>query len=589
MKILLTAINAKYIHSNLAVYDLRAYAKEYRDSVELAEYTINHRSEYILQEIYKRKPDVLCFSCYIWNYEYVKEVASEFHKLRPEVPIWVGGPEVSYEIERMFVENPSFYGVVIGEGEATFSELCAYYCNGKKGSLSDIAGIAYRNGEKYDERKEGSPAITRTKPRAPIDLSSIPFCYEDMTDFENRIIYYESSRGCPFSCSYCLSSIDKKLRFRNTELVKKELQFFIDKKVPQVKFVDRTFNCNHTHAMEIWKFIQEKDIGITNFHFEIAADLLTEEEIALLSTFRPGLVQLEIGVQSTNLQTIEEIHRKMQLSDVESSVRFIQKAGNIHEHLDLIAGLPYENYERFGQSFRDIYALKPNQLQLGFLKVLKGSYIFEHKDEYGMIYRSKPPYEIMQTKWLNYKEVLLIKLVEEMLEVYYNSGQFEITMKLIDVVYPDSFGFFLRLGQFYERMGYLGMNHSRIRRCEILLEFLKQEKQVSIELMEEALLYDLYYRENMKSRPYWAGNISEFSKITKTYCKNGKLSHIEPFSYHFPDKSQKTISELPERLEEGIYVLFEYEKRDALDHQAKTTEITKQEAEAAWENAQRRF
>ena len=589
MKILLTAINAKYIHSNLAVYDLRAYAKEYRDSVELAEYTINHRSEYILQEIYKRKPDVLCFSCYIWNYEYVKEVASEFHKLRPEVPIWVGGPEVSYEIERMFVENPSFYGVVIGEGEATFSELCAYYCNGKKGSLADIAGIAYRNGEKYDERKEGSPAITRTKPRAPIDLSSIPFCYEDMTDFENRIIYYESSRGCPFSCSYCLSSIDKKLRFRNTELVKKELQFFIDKKVPQVKFVDRTFNCNHTHAMEIWKFIQEKDIGITNFHFEIAADLLTEEETALLSTFRPGLVQLEIGVQSTNLQTIEEIHRKMQLSDVESSVRFIQTAGNIHEHLDLIAGLPYEDYERFGQSFRDIYALKPNQLQLGFLKVLKGSYIFEHKDEYDMIYRSKPPYEIMQTKWLSYKEVLLIKLVEEMLEVYYNSGQFEITMKLIDVVYPDSFGFFLRLGQFYERMGYLGMNHSRIRRCEILLEFLKQEKQVSIELMEEALLYDLYYRENMKSRPYWAGNISEFSKITKTYCKNGKLSHIEPFSYHFPDKSQKTISELPERLEEGIYVLFEYEKRDALDHQAKTTEITKQEAEAAWENAQRRF
>ena len=589
MKILLTAINAKYIHSNLAVYDLRAYANEYRDSVELAEYTINHRSEYILQEIYKRKPDVLCFSCYIWNYEYVKEVASEFHKLRPEVPIWVGGPEVSYEIERMFVENPSFYGVVIGEGEATFSELCAYYCNGKRGSLSDIAGIAYRNGEKYDERKEGSPAITRTKPRAPIDLSSIPFCYEDMTDFENRIIYYESSRGCPFSCSYCLSSIDKKLRFRDTELVKKELQFFIDKKVPQVKFVDRTFNCNHTHAMEIWKFIQEKDIGITNFHFEIAADLLTEEETALLSTFRPGLVQLEIGVQSTNLQTIEEIHRKMQLSDVESSVRFIQTAGNIHEHLDLIAGLPYENYERFGQSFRDIYALKPNQLQLGFLKVLKGSYIFEHKDEYDMIYRSKPPYEIMQTKWLSYDEVLLIKLVEEMLEVYYNSGQFEITMKLIDVVYPDSFGFFLRLGQFYEHMGYLGMNHSRIRRCEILLEFLKQEKQVSIELMEEALLYDLYYRENMKSRPYWAGNISEFSKITKTYCKNGKLSHIEPFFYHFPDKSQKTISELPERLEERIYVLFEYEKRDALDHQAKTTEITKQEAEAAWENAQRRF
>lgn len=589
MKVLLAAVNAKYIHSNLAVHSLKAYARTYTEEIEVAEYTINQTFDAILQDIYRRKPDLLGISCYLWNIEYVGQLLRELPKILPDTKIWLGGPEVSYDAKAVLEQYPKVEGVMCGEGEETFAELLRVYheekgalCSGVKRDelFSDIPGIAYRNKDK---------AVIQNDFRPVIDLSTIPFVYDHIEDFENRIIYYESSRGCPFSCSYCLSSIDKKLRFRNTELVKKELQFFIDKKVPQVKFVDRTFNCNHTHAMEIWKFIQEKDIGITNFHFEIAADLLTEEETALLSTFRPGLVQLEIGVQSTNLQTIEEIHRKMQLSDVESSVRFIQTAGNIHEHLDLIAGLPYENYERFGQSFRDIYALKPNQLQLGFLKVLKGSYIFEHKDEYGMIYRSKPPYEIMQTKWLSYDEVLLIKLVEEMLEVYYNSGQFEITMKLIDVVYPDSFGFFLRLGQFYEHMGYLGMNHSRIRRCEILLEFLKQEKQVSIELMEEALLYDLYYRENMKSRPYWAGNISEFSKITKTYCKNGKLSHIEPFFYHFPDKSQKTISELPERLEERIYVLFEYEKRDALDHQAKTTEITKQEAEAAWENAQRRF
>ncbi len=583
MKILLTAINAKYIHSNLAVYNLRSYAREYRSNIELAEFTINHRSAYILQEIYKKNPDVLCFSCYIWNYDYVREIAEEFHKLRPEVPIWVGGPEVSYEIERMFAENPAFYGVVIGEGEASFAELAEYYANGgiKALELQKIAGIAFR--------VPGENRICRTAEREPLDLSTIPFCYEDMEDFKNRIIYYESSRGCPFSCSYCLSSIDKRLRFRDIELVKKELAFFIEKEVPQVKFVDRTFNCKHDHAMAIWQFIKEKDRGITNFHFEIAADLLNDEELELLSTLRPGLVQLEIGVQSTNEQTIKEIHRTMQLSDVEAAVKVVQQTGNIHEHLDLIAGLPYEGYERFSQSFRDIYALKPNQLQLGFLKVLKGSYMYEHRAEYGLVYQSRPPYEIMQTKWLSYEEVLQIKLVEEMLEVYYNSGQFEITMKILDVVYADAFAFFLRLGQYYEKNGYLAMNHSRIRRCEILLDFVLSEGKVDKELMQEALLYDLYYRENCKSRPYWARNISEFSKVTRTFCKNGKMSHIEPFSYHFPDKNTKTLSKLPERLDEEIYVLFAYEKRDALDHQAMTTEITRQEVLKTWESAQTKF
>lgn len=570
MKILLTAINAKYIHSNLAVYNLRAYAKRYCDGIELAEFTINHRSEYILQEIYKKRPDVLCFSCYIWNYDYVKELAEEFHKLRPEVPIWVGGPEVSYEIDAMFEENPAFFGVMIGEGEQTFAELASYYNKKSITSLNDIRGIAYRG----ESGKENRTGIRRTLPREPLDLSTIPFCYEDMTDFENRIIYYESSRGCPFQCSYCLSSIDKKLRFRDITLVKRELAFFIEQKVPQVKFVDRTFNCNHSHAMEIWNFIKEQDRGLTNFHFEIAADLLTEEELELLSTLRPGLVQLEIGVQSTNPQTIEEIHRVMSLKEVEDAVKWIQKSGNIHEHLDLIAGLPYEDYERFQISFRDIYDLKPNQLQLGFLKVLKGSYLFEHQKEYGIVYRSRPPYEVLQTNWLSYEQVLEIKLVEEMLEVYYNSGQFEITMKLLDVVYPDSYALFLSLGKFYEKQGYLDRNHSRIRRCEIMLEFLEQENRMPQELAQQALLYDLYYRENCKSRPYWAKNPTEFSKMTRMFCKNGKMSHIEPFFYRFPGKEVKHLQVLPERLEEEIYVLFEYEKRDVLDHQARTTEIT---------------
>ncbi len=573
MKILLTAINAKYIHSNLAVYSLLAYAKENRAAIEIAEYTINHRREYILQEIYKIKPDVLCFSCYIWNYEYVCQIAAEFHKLRPDTPIWVGGPEVSYEIEKLFSEHPAFYGVMIGEGEKTFLRLTNYYCRKEPLDLSEIPGIAYRKGY----RGKGADQIVQTLPGEPLNMNEIPFCYDHIEDFSNRIIYYESSRGCPFSCSYCLSSIDRHLRFRDIELVKKDLLFLIEKEVPQVKFVDRTFNCSHSHAMEIWRFIKEKDRGMTNFHFEIAADLLTEEELELLSGFRPGLVQFEIGVQSTNPATIAEIHRTMGLSAVSSAVALIQKAGNIHIHLDLIAGLPYEGYERFARSFRDIYALKPDQLQLGFLKVLKGSYMYEHRAEYGILYGDRPPYEVMQTKWISYDEILKIKLVEEMLEVYYNSGQFEVTMKLLDAVYADSFAFFLSLGQFYERNGYLDRNHSRIKRCELLLEFLKEEGKISEDLMQESLLYDLYYRENMKSRPYWAKNPAEFAKISRLYCKKGKTSHIEPFFYHFPTKNQRTITNLPERLTKEIYVLFEYEKRDALTHQAGVTEIRDQE------------
>lgn len=385
MKILLTAINAKYIHANLAVYSLRAYAKEYREQISLLECTINQRVEEILEKIYKEKPDVLCFSCYIWNISYVKELIQEIKMLRPNLPIWVGGPEVSYEVEMLLKENPQIDGVIIGEGEQTFCEICRCYVAQSQDletAICQVRGVAYR-------KKSGE--IIYTEMQQPLDMDTIPFVYNDMESFKNRIIYYESSRGCPFSCSYCLSSVDKRLRFRSLELVKKELAFFIEKEVPQVKFVDRTFNCNHQHAMEIWRFIKEKDRGITNFHFEVAADLLNEEELALISDMRPGLIQLEIGVQSTNEATITEIHRHMDLNEVKETVRSIQKAGNIHQHLDLIAGLPEEDYLTFAKSFDEIYALKPEQLQLGFLKVLKGSYLFEHAKEYGMLYKSEPP------------------------------------------------------------------------------------------------------------------------------------------------------------------------------------------------------
>ena len=566
MKIFLTAINAKYIHSNLAVYSLRAYAKDYQDQIVIGEYTINNRVDYILEQIYKAKPDVLCFSCYIWNMDYVEELITEYHKLCPEVPIWVGGPEVSYEVETFLAEHPQVTGVMIGEGERTFQQLCKYYVN-QTGSLEEIRGIAFRD--------QDSGKTVFTPAQEPMNMSDIPFCYDHIENFENRIIYYESSRGCPFNCSYCLSSIDKKLRFRDIELVKKELAFFIEKKVPQVKFVDRTFNCRHDHAMEIWRFVKEHDNRITNFHFEISADLLNEEELALIHDMRPGLIQLEIGVQSTNETTIQEIHRTMKLKLLKDIVRKIQGGENIHEHLDLIAGLPYEDYATFAKSFDEIYALKPNQLQLGFLKVLKGSYMYEHAAEYEIVYHEKTPYEVMKTKWLSFDDVLKIKQVEEMLEVYYNSGQFEITMKVMEPLFESAFAMFQEFGAFYEEKGYFGMSHSRIRRAEILLEFMREQKSEDavLQMLEESLTFDLYYRENCKSRPFWAPSPAEFKEQTRYYCKNGVKSHVEPFHYRFPEKSKKALNEIPTRLKQPVYMLFDYENRDPLDHQAHVTEV----------------
>lgn len=585
MKIVLTAINAKYIHSNLAIFSLRASAGKYKENVKLLEFTINHQKDDILEKIYLEHPDVLCISCYIWNLEYVEAVIREYHKIAPAVPIWLGGPEVSYETEQFMEEHPEVTGIMVGEGENTFRELCAAYDQifqninrkmdaGKNDSdicdchsedadelLRSVAGIVFRTS------KNG---VEVTSMRSPMDMSEIPFCYDTMEDFSNRIIYYESSRGCPFSCSYCLSSIDKRLRFRDLNLVKQELQFFIDQKVPQIKFVDRTFNCNHAHAMAIWQFVKERDNGITNFHFEVSADLLNEEEIQLISTMRPGLIQLEIGVQSTNEVTIREIHRTMRLERLKEVVLRIQEGKNVHQHLDLIAGLPFEDFQSFRHSFDEIFDLWPNQLQLGFLKVLKGSFMYEHAKEYGIAYHDKPPYEVLYTNWLSYGEVLRIKRVEEMLETYYNSGQYEITMKILYAMYDSMFDFFLVLGEYYEKNNLLIMNHTRIRRCEILLDFLNAQGRSEEELLllREALVMDLYYRENCKTRPSFAVDQSYLKDMTRKYCEKGKLWHVEPFHYAFPWKGYLKKGEVPQRLSEESWILFKYDERDCLNHQA---------------------
>ena len=549
MKILLAACNAKYIHSNLAVYDLQAYASEYADHIVLKEYTINQQKDDIMRDIYLEHPDVVCVSCYIWNLSFVKELMADLIKILPGADFWAGGPEVSYDAEKFLAENPEFKGVMVGEGEETFKELAGYYVEKNPQDLKDMTGICFREGDQ----------IIHNGWRQIMDLSKIPFIYKDLSDFKNRIIYYESSRGCPFSCSYCLSSIDKKLRFRDTEMVKKELQFFIDNKVPQVKFVDRTFNCKHDHALAIWKYINEHDNGVTNFHFEISADLLREEELQEMSTMRPGLIQLEIGVQSTNPDTIKAIHRTMDFEKLKGIVDRIHSFGNIHQHLDLIAGLPYEDYDSFRHSFNDVYALKPQQLQLGFLKVLKGSHMMEMCQEYGIVYKTREPYEVLSTKWLDYDHVLKLKTVENMVEVYYNSGQFQNTLEYLEGFFPDAFSIYERLGNFYMEKGYGDVSHTRMRRYEILLEFLENVPEISMDQVKDQMIYDLYLRENLKSRPGFARDQKPFERQIWDFRKREKVAknaHVEVFA-------------------DGKVLLFDYADRDPLTNNARVTDVTK--------------
>lgn len=562
MKILLTAINAKYIHSNLAVYSLKAYSQD--EGVELAEYTINQRSEDILMDIYKRRPDVLCFSCYIWNLDVVEELVRELGKLMPDLVIWLGGPEVSYDARDVLCRLPMVRGVMKGEGEETFAELCKIYRCSKHTDeeLENLAGITFR-------RADGT--IIENPWREVMDLSKVPFVYQRIEDFEHKIVYYESSRGCPFSCSYCLSSVDKRLRFRNLELVKQELQFFLDHEVPQVKFVDRTFNCKHDHAIAIWKYIAEHDNGITNFHFEVAADLLNEEELKILEGMRPGLVQLEIGVQSTNPDTIRAIRRTMDFDKVSEVVARIQKKGNIHQHLDLIAGLPYEDIQRFAHSFDDVYALKPEQLQLGFLKVLKGSYMEEQQKTYGLEHKSRPPYEVLYTKWLSYEDVIRLKGIEEMVEVYYNSRQFTHTIEALEQEYTSSFEMYDRLREYYEEKGYGSVQHKRSARYDILLSYILYHHPKKVQYYRELLIYDYYLRENAKTRPEFAGEYKVSKEELRTFYENEEEKRKYLVNYQAYDRNQmRKMTHLEYFSYFGKYILFDYMEKNPLNQEART-------------------
>lgn len=628
MKILLTAINAKYIHTNLAVHYLKAYAKDYADQITIREFTINQYTEDILQAIYREKPDFIGLSCYIWNISMVEELCLELRKLLPDLKIWLGGPEVSYDAKMRLEKSEDIDGIMIGEGEETFHDLLNYYILGTK-ELEEVKGIAFRESAlkvqspleaalmaeelalndlqseltkttsltKITSFSNATPLskeiVTITQYRPEMDLNKTPFPYKGMEEFKNKIIYYETSRGCPYSCSYCLSSIDKKVRLRDLELVKAELALFLEYKVPQVKFVDRTFNCNKQHAMAIWKYIREKDNGITNFHFEIAADILDEEEVKLLHSLRPGLVQLEIGVQSTNSKTVSAIHRKMDFLKLRHVVEQIHEGGNIHAHLDLIAGLPYEDLTSFRQSFCDVYSLNPDQFQLGFLKVLKGSAMYADSKEFGIVYKSTAPYEVLYTKWLTYDEVLTLKGVEDMVETYYNSGQFWHAIKYMEHFFKDPFELYLSLADFYERNQLLGIKHTRIRRYEILIDFMKERQkceaeEIDLEAFHNILVHDLYLRENMKSRPVFAEDYEPYKELFKEFYRDedGILGYIKENDFRVTPVQLKPNLHI-ERYETDVYqtaitgmtvrkvqfLLYDYMHRNILNSQAKVTEI----------------
>ena len=492
MRILLVAINAKYIHSCPAVYSLRGSCR-HPEAVEIAEYTINDRYQDILGGILEREADLIGFSTYIWNTQLVQDLIRDIRRVKREsVILFAGGPEASYSPER-FLSSCDF--VICGEGERPFRMITE-----RAVSPSDSDSLS--NDEKTkdcdrDRHSEGyrrqsflrwirtnvpgaafhDGDVLRTNPAIPetnADIDAIPFLYDDLTLFDNRIIYYESSRGCPFSCTYCLSSIDKRVRFRKMETVLRELQFFIDREVPLVKFIDRTFNCSHERTMMIWRYLRDHDIGKTSFHFEIGADLLNEEELALLESLRPGLVQLEIGIQSTNPKTLTAIRRTMDLQKLCANIERLRSAQNINLHVDLIAGLPYEGLESFEKSFNDVYTLHADQLQLGFLKVLGGTEMHEMAEEYDIRYSGRPPYEVLSTKWLSCKDLDLLRRVCDVLEYYYNSGQFTHTLAYLERYWESAFDFYRKLEDFFRRFGYDRERPAAARRYEVLKEFVRE-------------------------------------------------------------------------------------------------------------------
>ena len=596
MKILLAAVNAKYIHLNLALHSLRQYAASFTDQIEICEFTINQYQENIIHEIYRKKPDLLAFSCYIWNISQVVSACRTLRVLFPHLPIWLGGPEVSFETEEFLEQHPWITGVMRGEGEVTFKRLLERYEQSGMGSghgHADLAGIPGIT------RRAEDGSVIRERDLLPEDLpgmDDLPFIYDtlDPALCEHRILYYETSRGCPFSCSYCLSSTEKGIRYRSLSKVFRELQFFLDAKVPQVKLIDRTFNADAGRAARIWQYILEHDNGVTNFHCELEATILTKEELALLSKMRPGLIQTEIGVQSANPQTLRSVHRNPDISKIREYADVIRENRNMHLHLDLIAGLPYEDLDSFRRSFAEVYGMRPNELQLGFLKLLKGSPIRAEAERFGIEADPGAPYEVLRTDWLSFDDLLHLKDVEEMLEIYYNSQQFIYSVTALEPFFDDPMALYERLAGWHRDHGLSGLQHSRQARYEHLLAFAEELREHSgknsgekaaggyaqtagpdgkasriWEEFRELLTIDMYLRENLKSRPAWMRDLSPDREQTRQfYRREEEERRYLPDYADFDSQQLNRMTHLEFFPKRGEWILFDYRRRDPLTQNA---------------------
>lgn len=489
LNVVLLALNAKFIHSSLALRYIKTYCNDYEDQITLFESSINNYDDEIIKALYKLSPDVLGISCYIWNMSMVTRLIPTIRKILPDTTIILGGPEVSYDGEGLF-KTLDIDVVMEGEGEVTWKEYLDYRIKGI-GRLSEIDGIIYKEGGE----------VKRNKKRQPLDLKELPFVYDSLSELEHKIIYYEASRGCPFSCQYCLSSAEHGVRFVPLETVKAHMSYFCDQRVKQVKFVDRTFNTKRDYAIAIWRHLIEHDNGYTNFHFEIAAELITEDMLDLLKDARPGLIQFEIGVQSTNMKVLETIQRKMPFEDIAKVSRKIKEIGNIHQHLDLIAGLPYEDYASFKKSFNDVISLRPEQFQLGFLKLLKGSGLRERAVQYGLIYCDEPPYEILYTDVLSFREMLRLHSIEELLERYYNSERFKNSLEYLFTRFETPFDFFEALSFFWEEKGYDQIQHNKLSYYNKLIEFGEFIEAIEADVLREYIRLDYLLHEPLHEMP----------------------------------------------------------------------------------------
>ena len=578
MKVILTTLNAKFIHSSLALRYLKAYCeKDFPKSIELYEYTINHHLEQVVADLYQKQGDIYCFSCYIFNIEETLRVIKDLRKVLPSVKIIVGGPEVSFDSQAFLREQSEIDIVIKGEGEVTFYELMRSFHNQEQ-SLENLLGITYRQESDILEN-EDRPLIH--------NLDQIPFPYMDgLEELNNRIIYYEAARGCPYRCQYCLSSTIKGVRYFSLERVKEDLKVFMNAKVPQVKFVDRTFNCDKKRTLEIWNYIKEQDLGITNFHFEMAADLIDDEMIAFLGTIRAGLIQFEIGVQSTNKDTLKEIQRTIRFEKLKTAVMKIGVNRNIHQHLDLIAGLPKEDYTSFGHSFDDVYNLRPDKIQMGFLKLLKGSGIRERAKEHGYVYREHPPYEVLYNKYISFSEMLRLKSIEEMVESYYNSHRFEYAVQyIINTYFNSPFRFFESMSIWWEENHLQEVSHKDKLLYDYLYAFYEQKIGEKIDIFAELLKFDLLRYEKIVQLPKWAPVVENFElqkRIFDFYWQEEQVAHYLPELLSYSPKQRARIAHIEvfnfnildeNHPKETTTILFHYKHNDSNLKQAKHFKI----------------